>query len=517
MRAKRLLIFALCLCWVVAVVSTPAASRDEKRFYRLRDKANQAMHAGQKAVALNLLHGLEAMAPESQLVPYDLACAFALAGNRETALAQLQRAVDRGWDDADHAETDPDLESLHGDARFDAVIAAMRAAEEAEEARWNDWTWYRPHGLSTVPAFKSLKALDRYCDAQSRSIEDLGWQRNGTRYSLERNRIGLERLAILERYYDEHGSARDRERTILAAIEEFQSLGGWYPLNLWGAGGSALAQWGERGLRDFPKSESRARFELAKALGDWFAREPIGSGPRRETRGAASPEQFAAVDADLARIGREYPGAPSANEAAVLRLVLAHGAAGKRITPEVQARYNDLQRLTLDREQQQSTMFWTRDIAFQMKGLTDFRGVDTQGKTWDLAAMHGSIVLIDFWATWCGPCIGEFPHLTKAYEQYHDRGFEIVGVSLDGDDSKAFHAWLEKRKIPWPQIYDGKGWETPLARAFGISAIPFSALLDRDGTIIAIDPSGKELERELAKLLGPPEEPTAPDAANQAN
>jgi peroxiredoxin/outer membrane lipoprotein-sorting protein len=131
-----------------------------------------------------------------------------------------------------------------------------------------------------------------------------------------------------------------------------------------------------------------------------------------------------------------------------------------------------------------------------------FSGTDLNGKTINLEQYKGKVVLVDFWATWCGPCIGELPTVTKAYNQYKDKGFDIIGVSLDEADDKAkLTKFVAENKMPWPQIYDGKGWEAGLAKAYGVRAIPFTLLIGRDGKIAAVNPRGNALAPAIEAAL----------------
>jgi thiol-disulfide isomerase/thioredoxin len=133
--------------------------------------------------------------------------------------------------------------------------------------------------------------------------------------------------------------------------------------------------------------------------------------------------------------------------------------------------------------------------------LQDFRAEDLKGRVWDLERMKGQVVLIDFWATWCPPCIEELPYLKTAYQRHSDEGFEIVGVSLDGPDRDAFRTWLEENDVTWPQIHEGKQFDSQIARKFGVTSIPRSLLVGPDGEVIATNLRGPRLVQAVERAV----------------
>jgi peroxiredoxin len=117
-----------------------------------------------------------------------------------------------------------------------------------------------------------------------------------------------------------------------------------------------------------------------------------------------------------------------------------------------------------------------------------------------LSSLRGKIVLIDFWASWCGPCRKEMPNVKRAYEKYHSKGFEIYAVSLD-DDRDAWLQAITKEGLQWPQVSDLKKWQSEACALYAVQSIPFTVLIDKEGKIIATNLRGAELEKKLAEIL----------------
>ncbi len=130
----------------------------------------------------------------------------------------------------------------------------------------------------------------------------------------------------------------------------------------------------------------------------------------------------------------------------------------------------------------------------------NFGMADTSGKEFTLSSLKGKFVLIDFWASWCGPCRGENPNIVASYNKYKNKNFAILGVSLDEDKTRWIDA-IKKDKLSWKQVSDLKGWNNGTVPMYGFDAIPYNVLIDPSGKILATELRGEDLGRKLGEVL----------------
>jgi thiol-disulfide isomerase/thioredoxin len=315
----------------------------------------------------------------------------------------------------------------------------------------------KPGGSIEKRTFKSLAELRQAFEAEREHVE---------------KELKSKELAALKAYLA--GKVADREKALVAAQELAFSLDEWADASAFGA---QIAS-------EFPESRQLLRVKL-------------------RTAGALSR-----LDAKLAEARKLY--LEVAEKAKESENVNAHVEALDSLASleldagDVEASRKALERIgkELGSNPQIAQFVERRKASLEPIGTEPkpFEVKDQEGRPLSLAGLKGKVVLIDFWATWCGPCRAELPNVLETYRKYHDQGFEIVGISLDQDED-AFREFIQDEGMTWPQFFDGKGWGNEIAVLYGVQGIPQTYLLDRDGKIQRVGLRGDALERAVGALL----------------
>jgi len=237
-----------------------------------------------------------------------------------------------------------------------------------------------------------------------------------------------------------------------------------------------------------PETKADARYLQARVRMD-----ALGS-----SGSAIDPAVRAAVNEDIADLRKDHP---DDTRIAVLQFQLAQilklrdPDAAESILRELEGNQN-IEIAGMAQRQLDSLQF-SRKLAKEPLDLK-FQAVD--GTQIDLAKLRGKVVLVDFWATWCGPCRMEMPNVVATYTQLHDRGFEIVGVSLDQDKDKLLN-YTKQVGMTWPEYFDAKGWRNDISSRYGVNQIPSAWLVDKKGFVRSTEARGDDLAGQVKALL----------------
>ena len=141
------------------------------------------------------------------------------------------------------------------------------------------------------------------------------------------------------------------------------------------------------------------------------------------------------------------------------------------------------------------------DLAAITRAIATMDATDMAGRRWTGGDLNGRVILIDFWATWCAPCLADMPRLKALREAHGREDFEILGVSLDVRSRQSLVSWLNRQRIDWPQLHEKAGYGGTVPRLFGIESLPRTVVIGRDGRIAAVDVRGERLASLIDTLV----------------
>jgi thiol-disulfide isomerase/thioredoxin len=238
----------------------------------------------------------------------------------------------------------------------------------------------------------------------------------------------------------------------------------------------------EKSLLSDPKLDEKQRFSLRQSDVERAAR---AKGAEGEVAGLAELEK------GVRALQKEFPNEPDVQKMLLEVASSSEGDKERALLQEISAG-----NASAEVKNAAADMLKKMDAVGKPVDL-QFTAVD--GREVNVAKMKGKVVLLDFWATWCPPCVGEVPDVLATYDKLHPKGFEIVGVSLDKDKT-SLTQFVADHKMGWPQFFDGLYWQNKYARQFGIESIPAMWLIDKQGNLR--DMNGRsDLSGKVAKLL----------------
>lgn len=456
-----------------------------RQFSAMTDSGYRLMEQGRYEKAAALFRATLDVVPKSK-GRYNLACALARGGRNAAAIEQLTQVAVEGFDDADLMAQDADLAGLRADPAFPGLLLQVRSNRTEPMRVYAEGL---PDVEKEMPGFDLPDLDSRIALEQERILANrpvwFGWQ-----YEMAQIEHATRRLAVLH--------ARNRaEPDSLHRLNRIRFLAGIRTIeDTWGPLSDGVQAEAARYLEAYPRSSGadEAAYWAGAAA---FAREsPQPGGPAWKKAVREAKGHFRKVRAGSALEG----GAAAWNLMFELREGRGTGESRSAALRAFAAKHRD------DPTARQVTHAFFRPDLLRAVWPIPLEAADTKGAPVSLEQYRGKVLLLDFWATWCGPCRDELPRIRQVYRAYHERGFEILSVSLDSGERtspETYGRWVEENDMPWRHVYDGRSWESPLVRACFVYSIPCPMLIGRDGSIEAMgeDCRGDKLAVSVERAL----------------
>ncbi|MFN0151374.1 MAG: redoxin domain-containing protein [bacterium] len=460
-----------------------------QRYVALNDSGYQHLRAQRADEAIAVFQRQHEMIPTGRLGAINVARAYASKGNVEEGIRWIETAVAAGWDDSAQLREDPALAPLRSDARFAPLVDRVDAALAEREAVFAKGL---PEHDSKSVALADAAALKAWSDSLGNQLVIHGrtvwfnWQFTAARMDFEARQLAArQKLAAGDPTFD-YGLERVR------AISRLRS-----PEEPWGAVAKGVAAEVDRYLAGTPTADGRVEAQYRAGVAALCELGPVTAPAPGWTEAAARAR------AHFAQVGEStrFFGATTAWLLWADLVDAGENASG--VLPRIRV---FAEQFKGDRAAMEIADAKFKRELFVSLWPIPFAAVDLDDKPVTLDDYKGKVLLLDFWATWCGPCRQELPHLRDAFAQFHERGFEILSVSLDFADRTTvadYRAWTEENGMRWRHVYDQKGWQSPLVSAFRIQGIPFPLLIGPDGDIIAMhgECRGENLKRVIDRAL----------------
>jgi len=456
-----------------------------KEFNQLVNEGYKTLEAGDKEAAIELFKQQISLAPDSADGYYNLACAYARSGQGEESLESLSKAIDFGFESVGRMKADSDLASVAKLAKFEQLAKRADANRQA-------FSELLAEGLPDVKAAADIKdkeAYEAWHEQEKRLVRGNARLMTPSQFKLSNLAFASRRLGLMSHLKDDFPDFNPG----LERIREIAKLGGRF--GAWGGLARALKKEAHVFLATRPgaSASDEANYELGMAaFYEFFPKNE--NHPKWANATTEAVSAFEAVSKESAFQGRI--------DAMMLRFRVGEGISAG-VNDDLRAftkKYRD------DGKTIQFAAFLMQKEIIDAIWPIPIQAPDVNGEQISLDTFKGKVVLIDFWATWCGPCKAELPYMRAAYEKYKDKGFEILSISLDDVnviDDKKFNRWTAKNKMNWRHIFDGKAFKSPMAKDYMIFGIPSPFLMGRNGELLASEDElrGDDLDKILAKTL----------------